>query len=215
MLPVLISIALLHWVILVTPGANVLVVTSLAASQSRRVAFFAGLGVTAVAGVWSALAVLAVLGVGAVFAAHPALRLSIQVAGGLYLIYVALRLWRSGTSSAAHEAAELSALAAFRVGFLTNIMNPKSALFFASVFATSMPEQPSPLLLSLAVVVVLANAFAWHTLLAVAFSHSRIQTAYARSHALVARVAGALVGVFGIRLLYSALQEARARGGAA
>ena len=209
MLPVLISIALLHWVILVTPGANVLVVTSLAASQSRRVAFFAGLGVTAVAGVWSAL------GVGAVFAAHPALRLSIQVAGGLYLIYVALRLWRSGTSSAAHEAAELSALAAYRVGFLTNIMNPKSALFFACVFATLMPEQPSPLLLSLAVVVVLANAFAWHTLLAVAFSHSRIQTAYARSHALVARVAGALVGVFGIRLLYSALQEARARGGAA
>lgn len=210
MLPVLISIALLHWVILVTPGANVLVVTSLAASQSRRAAFFAGLGVTAVAGIWSALAVL---GVGTVFAAHPALRLTIQVAGGLYLIYVALRLWRSGTSSAALGTVELSAFAAFRVGFLTNIMNPKSALFFASVFATSMPEHPSPLLLSLAVAVVLANAFAWHTLLAVAFSHGRVQTAYARSQAIVARVAGALVGAFGLRLLYSALQEVRARGG--
>ncbi len=212
MLTVLISVALLHWIVLVTPGANVLVVTSLAASQSRRAAFFAGLGVTAVAGIWSALAVL---GVGAVFAAHPALRLGIQAAGGLYLIHVALRLWKSGSSSATHETEKLSALAAFRLGFLTNIMNPKSALFFASVFATSMPERPSPLLLSLTVAVVLINAITWHTLLAVAFSHSRVSAAYARFQAIVARVAGALVGAIGLRLLYSALQEVRARGGAA
>ena len=208
----LISIALLHWIILVTPGANVLVVTSLAASGSRRAAFFAGLGVTTVAGIWSALAIL---GVGAVFAAHPPLRQALQVAGGLYLLYIALKLWRSGLPTDTGTAKQPSSMAAFRLGFLTNIMNPKSALFFGSVFATSMPEHPSPALLALAVAVVLVNAAVWHTLLAVAFSHRFVRTAYSRSQALIGRVAGALVGVFGARLLYSAAQEMRARNSAA
>ena len=204
MTPTLISIALLHWIILVTPGANVLVVTSLAASGSRQAAFFAGLGVTTVAGIWSALAIL---GVGAVFAAHPLLRQALQVAGSLYLLYVALRLWRSGMPTDAGGSAQPSSMAAFRLGFLTNIMNPKSALFFGSVFATTIPEHPSPALLAMAVAVVLVNAAAWHTLLAVAFSHRFVRAAYSRSRALIGRVAGALLGVFGARLLYSAAQE--------
>ena len=206
----LLTVALLHWVVLVTPGANVLVVTNLAAGGSRRAAVFAGLGVTVVAGIWSSLAVL---GVNAVFAAHPLLRVAVQVAGGLYLVYVAIRLWRG--SSAAAAQLKMSANAAFRLGFTTNILNPKSALFFGSVFATSLPSQPTWELVAVAVALVVGNAFVWHMFLALAFSHARVQAAYARSRALVSRAAGAMVGLFGARLLYAAVREARAPAGAA
>lgn len=208
MLSTLIAIALLHWIILVTPGANVLVVTSLAASGARRAAFFAGLGVTVVAGIWS---VLAVVGVGAVFSAHPMLKQAVQIAGGLYLLSVAVRLWRSGAPVSKAGPRETSSAAAFRLGFLTNILNPKSALFFGSVYATALPQNPSALLLTLAVAVVLANAALWHTVLAITFSHRRIQAAYARSQTLISRVASTLVALFGLRLLISALQELRAQ----
>ena len=158
MLSSLLAIALLHWIVLITPGANVLVVSSLAAGGSRRAACFAALGVTVVAGIWSALAVF---GVNAVFAAHPYLRLSLQVAGGAYLVYVAVRLWRAGVTSNQAEIVALQPRAAFRLGFLTNIMNPKSALFFGSIFATAMPPHPSTGLLVAAVLVVLLNALCW------------------------------------------------------
>jgi len=205
----LIAIALLHWVVLVTPGANVLVVSNLAASGSRRAAFFAGVGVTVVAGIWSALAVF---GVGAVFAAHPYLRLAVQVAGGLYLLYVACRLWGSSSSSApAADSGSLSPSAAFRLGFLTNILNPKSALFFGSVFATALPAQPSGLLLFGALLLVVLNAFIWHTFLALAFSRPRIQRAYERRRKAIGRSAAALVCAFGVRLLAGAATELRAR----
>ena len=108
----LLAIALLHWVVLVTPGANVLVVSALAASGLRRAAFFAGLGVTLVAGLWSALAMV---GVGAAFAAHPSLRLAIQVAGGLYLLVIACRLWRSSAGEPAAQPDSVSPFAAFNV----------------------------------------------------------------------------------------------------
>lgn len=152
MLATLLAITLLHWIVLVTPGANVLVVVSMAASGQHK----AAAGVTTVAGIWSALAVM---GVGAIFLALPTLRVLVQCAGGLYLFYVAVRLWRSQQIDATTGTADrVSPLAAFRMGFLTNILNPKSALFFGSVFATALPPNPSAELLAASLVLVLVNA---------------------------------------------------------
>lgn len=208
MLTTLLTIAVLHWLVLVTPGANVLLVSQLAAGGQRRSAFFAGLGVTVVAVTW---ALLALLGVNAVFAAMPQLRLALQAAGGLYLCYVAVRLWRSGSAGKGEQATLLAPGAAFRLGFLTNIMNPKSALFFGSVFASALPADPGASLLAWTVGLVFANALAWHSFLAMAFSHPRVQAAYARQRQRLNRIAGATVGALGLRLLITTANEIRAR----
>src|SRR5690606_33355294 len=101
--------------------------------------------------------------------------------GGGYLLYVGLRFWRTGAASTERAPIQLTSLAAFRLGFLTNVLNPKAVLFFSSVFATALPAESSGLLLVLSVILVTINAFAWHTILALAFSHPRLQAAYARS----------------------------------
>lgn len=206
MLTTLLAISLLHWVVLITPGANVLVVSQLAGSGQRRAACFAALGVSVVALLWSALALL---GVNAVFAAHPHLRFALQFAGGLYLCFVAFKLWRSGGASPQMAAAGFTASGAFRLGFVTNILNPKSALFFGSVFATLLPAAPSAQLLAAAVGLVLFNAVVWHLFLALAFSHPRVMAAYARYRGLLNCFASLLVGAFGLRLLANTLAELR------
>lgn len=208
MLATLVTIALLHWVVLVTPGVNVLLIAQLSAAGQRRSACFAAFGVVTVALLWS---VMAILGVNAVFTAHPQLRLGLQLVGGVYLCYVALNLWRSGAADANERLAPLGAAAAFRLGFLTNIMNPKSALFFGSVFATVLPQAPSTLLLVSAVGLVFFNALVWHLLLVVGFSTPRVQAAYARQRQRLSRAAGVVVGVLGLRLLITASVEARIR----
>lgn len=209
MFTTLVAIALLHWVVLVTPGANVLLVSQLAASGHRKSACYAGLGVSVVAVTW---ALLAILGVNALFAALPQLRLALQVAGGLYLLHLAVRLWRTGAAAAAsRQGTPLAPWLAFRLGFLTNIMNPKSALFFGSVFASSLPHAPGAVLLAAAVVVVFFNAVCWHLFLAVAFSHRRVQDGYARQRKRLNRMAGAVVGVMGVRLLAATAHEVKNR----
>jgi threonine efflux protein len=122
-----------------------------------------------------------------------------------------VRLWKSGVNVADAAGIRMSPAAAFRLGFLTNIMNPKSALFFGSVFATALPLQPSSELLAAAVAVVVVNALFWHMLLAIAFSHRLVQAMYARQRLIISRIAGALVGVFGLRLLFAVASEARSR----
>ena len=131
---------LLQMAVMLIPGPNVLLVTQLAASDRTRSAAFAALGLTVAAGIW---ATSAMLGINVLFHASAALRLALQIAGGLYLLYVASSLWGSGIAAASRgQTAPVPALAAFRLGFLTNITNPKSALFFGGVFASAFPPQP-------------------------------------------------------------------------
>jgi threonine/homoserine/homoserine lactone efflux protein len=202
---ILVTIWLLHTGALLTPGANSLLVMQLAASSGVRTASLAAIGITVGAAIWSGAAVL---GVGALFTAFPAVRLALQAAGAVYLLYVAARLWRPAPSAAA-GIPRLNTVSAVRAGLLTNLSNPKSALFFGSVFSAALPGEPSAALLLAAVLLIVANALCWHLLLALLFSTSAIQEGYARQKQFFARLAGALIGGIGLSLLFASLKEAR------
>ncbi len=203
MLTALAAIWLVHFAALLIPGANTLLVSHLAASGHRRQAAFAALGIAIGAAIWSSAAVL---GVSALFAAFPAARLTLQIAGAGYLLYVALRVWRS-RSAAPHASASGIAARAIQAGVLTNLANPKSALFFGSVFSAAMPAHPDAAMIIAAVVLVFVNALCWHPLLAFLFSHGAVQAGYATCRVTLSRVAGAIVGVLGLALLVESLRE--------
>ena len=209
MFSVLLTIALLHWVVLLVPGVNFFLIGQLAASGQRSTACAAALGVTTVTLTW---AILAILGIGIVFNAHPALRQAFQLAGGAYLGYLALKLWRAKATQVSQQPLKIGRWGAFRLGFVTNVLNPKTALFFGSVFASVLPANPSVFMIATAVALVYFNALVWHLFLALAFSHPPIQTAYGRHRNNFNKVSGALLGAFGTRLLWTTLQEFRGRG---
>ncbi len=206
MIATLVTISLLHWVVLVTPGVNFALLLQISASGRRRSALAAAIGITCATFVW---ATLAVLGVGAVFAAHPALRQLIQCAGGIYLCWVACKLWRSPSRATEIDKLEIVPKAAFVRGFATNILNPKPAVFFGSIFVTIFPPNPSPTLIVLTVIVVVCNALVWHAFLALVFSNRRVQQGYDRIRRPINRVAAVVIAGFGGRLLVSTFAEFR------
>lgn len=203
MFSTLFTVWLLHVAALVTPGANVLLVTHLAAGGDRRGAVYAAVGVTIGAVAWSTAAVL---GVSAVFVKIPALRFALQLAGASYLIYVASRIWRAALPTASQRG-RLDRASALRAGLLTNLSNPKSALFFVGIFSSALPAHPSRVLLVASIVLILVNALAWHLLLAFVFSRPGVQAGYAARRGALSRVAGTVVGVIGLTLLLTALAE--------
>lgn len=205
MLASLVTIAILHWAILLVPGFNFVLIGQLAAGGSRRAAFAAVVGMSTATLIW---ATLAVAGVGAVFSAQPALRVAAQFAGGLYLLYLAWGLWRSGgnTPDASNQA--MGPAAAFRAGFVTSALNPKIALFYGSVFATALPAEPSIWHVAAAVALVYANSWIWHGALAFVLSRPRVQKAYLRNYGTLTKISGLLVGGFGVKLIVTAVREA-------
>src|SRR5262249_18247420 len=82
------------------------------------------------------------------------------------------------------------------------------ALFFGSMFATSFPAAPSPILQASAVATVVLNALCWHTLLAYLFSRARVRAAYSRTRRVANRIASVTLGALGLNLLVASLREA-------
>ncbi len=204
MLSSLITIAILHWAVLLIPGFNFILIGQLAAGGSRQQAMAAVAGMVSATLIW---ATLALAGVGVIFSAHPLIRQVVQVSGGLYLLQLAYKLWRSGAAPAVAEQASMSKALAFRTGFITSALNPKIALFYGSVFATALPAQPSVSMVSAALLLVLANSLLWHSSLAWLLSMPRVQQLYLLRYQRLTKFSAVLVGIYGVKLLLSVLSE--------
>lgn len=197
----LITVGLLHFAALLSPGPNTLLLFQIAAGSSSRTALFAVYGITLVEGAW---ALLAALGINAFFEAFPTVQSFMGTAGGLYLIYLGVKLWfphEEPTSEVGKM--RFTSSGAFRIGLLTNITNPKTFMFFVSVYATAFTPGLPDAAKYTAVAMITLNAFLWHAMLAFLFSRHMLQRAYTGGSHIIDRVSGALFVFFGCVLIVS------------
>ncbi len=119
------------WLLNLTPGPDVLYIVSTALKSGVRAGIVAALGI--VSGCFVHV-FAAALGVGALLATSATAFTVLKWVGAAYLMWMGVKLlWAKGGSSvvpavAAHEPADQGRI--FRQGFLTNVLNPKVALFF-------------------------------------------------------------------------------------
>ncbi|MDP9029262.1 MAG: LysE family transporter, partial [Pseudomonadota bacterium] len=145
------------------------------------------------------------LGIKSLFTAAPMLYLAFKIIGGCYLIYLGLKLFRRSAPAMAQnllpDEPRRSLFSAWRLGLLGNLSNPKAALFVATIFASTMPPSPSPMLLTLAVITMATLSFSWYTCVALVFSSERMANAYSRSRKWLDRFAGGCYVLFGATLV--------------
>lgn len=117
-----------------TPGPDVLYIASNALRSGARAGVVAGLGITAGCFVH---VFAAAIGVSALLAASATAFTILKWAGATYLLWVGVRLLfsrASGNHGALQALAgaqpQATPWAVFRGGFLTNVLNPKVAIFF-------------------------------------------------------------------------------------
>lgn len=202
----LLSLASLFLVTVATcaiPGPNNFMLMRLGMRRGRSVAMAAGLGTTLSCIVWCALAAL---GLAALLAAAPWLYKFLRIGGGLYLLWFAFAIWRTQphAADAAPETAPSGGFwPAFWQGFAVNMTNPKSVLYFASIFSAYVgPNTPGWMHVA-AVILVVATCQLWQTAMAWLFSARRAAAAYARAQRPLDRAAAVLMGGFGLGLLFA------------
>lgn len=87
----------------------------------------------------------AALGLALLFAAIPPAYIAMKVIGGLYLLWVGLRLWQQGISHQSDDVPLLSAKRVLRDSMLVEVLNPKTALFFIAFLPQFVqPESTMP-----------------------------------------------------------------------
>lgn len=188
-----------------SPGPSFVLVSRIAMSRSRLDGLAAALGM-GIGGV--AFSVLALAGLTALLSQFEWLYLALKVAGGAYLVYIALKIWRGarepihvGDAGSDHRALARS----FTTALLTQISNPKTIVVYASIFAALLPKTV-PLGLIFAVPIgVFAVEAGWYTVVALAFSAKHPRRLYLAAKTWIDRLAGTVMAGLGVQLITSGL----------
>lgn len=142
-----------------SPGPDMLLIASRSASQGK-VSGFATLAGIQVGTYCHALA--AALGLSQLFLAVPIAYDAVRYAGAAYLLWLAWKTFRSdGTvlAPAAGTGRRHSIAAMFRQGLLTNLLNPKMALFVLALFPQFVQPDAGSVALQIMVLATVLNFF--------------------------------------------------------
>lgn len=199
---VIIGATLIWLAAVVSPGPNFLVVSRLALARSRRSAIGATLGITIGSLIYAALTMF---GLSVLILRFAWLGDSIRIVGGAYLVWLGIQAWWSrpenltpGAADAVQDATSL--LRGLRVGFLTEITNPKGIAFFLGLFAAAVPDA-TPLWAKLAVLSAGGVIeLGWYTAVSFALSSGPMLAGYRRARRTVDRVLGTLLIALGLKV---------------
>ena len=92
---------------------------------------------------------------------------------------------------------------AFRLGLATNLANPKTAAFVASLFAAAMPPDPAWWQGLAAVALMLTISSIWYTIVVFSLTHRAVANAYRAARRGVDAATGALFVAFGAAMATS------------
>ena len=180
-----------------SPGPSLLFLVRTTMAEGRAAGIAAAFGLGLMAALWTGAALL---GLDALFTLFPWAYVAVKTLGALYLIWIAVQMWRSARTpiresrSAAHSRF-------FRQGMLINLGNPKSVLFAAAVLAVIFPRDLTPADKALIFGNHLAVEWIIQPTLAILLSTETIRRRYLGAKIITDRLAAGVLGAIGLRLL--------------
>lgn len=206
------AIGTIYFVAVVSPGPDFAMTMRNSLLYSRKAGLFGALGTTT--GMCIHLT-YTVLGIGYLITQMPWLLDTIKIIGASYLIYIGYKSFRSkkpimediNLTKGSKAPSTLTPFQAFRAGFLTNALNPMVILLFLGILSGYVDEN-TPLTIQLLYgLMIVIISLSWFALVAICFSHEKVQKQFQKLGHWLERITGGLLITFGLKLaLISARQ---------
>ena len=201
---------IVNWAILVgvftialaSPGPDFVIAVRNSIQQSRRIGIITAFGFAA--GV-SVHVTYCLMGLATVIAQSIILFNILKFIGAGYLFYVGISALRSQGFSMDESpdmatAPRMTALQAFRSGFITNLFNPKATLFFMALFTQILsPQIPVWTSVVYGITCVAVTAL-WFTIVATVLTTPVVRAQFLKCSKWIDRVCGGVLIALGIRL---------------
>jgi RhtB (resistance to homoserine/threonine) family protein len=198
------AVGLIHLVALVSPGPDFVVACRNSLLYSRTIGIYTTVGF----GIGICVHIsYAAFGLSWLIANNELIFTVIQYLGAFYLMFIGIQSLRSFRSQIGQETAtassRISPFRAVRIGFITNVLNPKATLFFLSLFSTMLTPTVGELTLVVIAVLLVVTTILWFSLVALLISHPRFTTTLKRYEKTIQQFFGVLlIGIGGIILIF-------------
>lgn len=200
------TVVIVHLLAVASPGPDFAIVLRQSLTAGRKAAIWTSLGIGM--GILVHIA-YALLGLGLIISQSVQVFSIIKLAGAGYLIYIGWKSLRAkpDSTAASSEAAELSRSyspsQSLRIGFLTNVLNPKATLFFLSLFSVIIkPDTPQGVQLVYGLYMSIATGI-WFCGLSLVLTQPRVQRGFSQFGHWVERSMGVVLIALGIRLAFT------------
>jgi RhtB (resistance to homoserine/threonine) family protein len=207
-LPEFLTVVFVHLLAVMSPGPDFVLVSRNSLAYSRRAGIYASFGISAGLIVHITYSLV---GIGLIISKSILIFSILKFAGAAYLIYIGWKSLRARPrtnipaerSVRTEGSGEMSDLAAFRTGFLTNLLNPKVTLFFLALFTQVINPQTPKLVQALYGAEMFLMNIAWFSLVAILLSHRQIKSRFVHIQHYFERAFGAILIALGIKVALS------------
>ena len=186
----------------IAPGPDMLYVIGRSVGQGRKAGFVSSLGVFV--GCWVHI-LAAAFGTAALLRSSPVAFNAVRYAGAAYLIYLGIRMLAQKTDLTSHQLKADSLGAIFRQGAITNVLNPKVALFFLAFLPQFIDAHRGSVALQIVVLGLIFNVGGTLVNLAVAYAGKTLGELLRRNQAIARlqrRFTGLIFVGLGLRLAW-------------
>jgi len=200
------TIAFVHLLGAMSPGPDLAMSVRNSLTYSRRTGIFTavgfGLGVAVHVG-------YCIAGIAVVIARSILVFGTIKYLGAAYLLYIGIRSvltrQRPMETDGVTKKEDIPPLTAVRMGFLTNILNPKATLFFLGLFTVVIsPAAPPPRsILIIAGFVMVVDTMLWFSFVAVFLNERHVRSFFGRFQGYFNKAFGGLLIILSIRIDFS------------
>jgi len=199
-LPELISVALIAVFMAISPGADFVMITRNSIFYSRKAGLYSSLGISLA--IWIHVA-YSVAGLAIIISQSIVVFSIIKYLGAAYLIYIGWKTFKSKSNLDIKQEAgvkELSRLDAFKIGFITNSLNPKTTIFFLSIFTQVVnPQTPLWLQIAYGAIISLAHLL-WFSCVSIFLSQPALLSKFQEWKAGIEKAIGTLLIGFGLKV---------------
>ena len=196
------AFGLIHLVALVSPGPDFVVACRNSLLYSRTIGIYTAVGFGL--GICVHIS-YAVFGLSWLIANNELIFTVIQYLGAFYLMLIGIQSLRSFQSQIGQEPAtassRISPFRAVRIGFITNVLNPKATLFFLSLFSSMLNPTVGELTLVVIALLLVVTTILWFSLVALLISHPRFTTILKRYEKTIHQFFGVLLIGIGVIIL--------------
>jgi len=195
-------IATVAMVMAISPGADFALVCRNTLSSSRESGLYTTFGIATA--LWLHIA-YCIAGLALVINNSPLLFMTIKYSGAIYLVYLGCQSLMMKTT-ASHDQSPIKTLLskrlAFVSGFTSNALNPKTTLFFLSIFTQLVsPSTPMAIQIIYGVIICIAH-IGWFISISLLLSQQRFLNKIHRYEHHVNRLLGIVLVLFGLKVAY-------------
>lgn len=212
LLSIFVTVAVAHFLALLSPGPDFLLIVKSAIKNGPRKSIGVAGGIASANALYISLCLI---GVGSLLASSVMIMIALKVAGGLFLMYLAVMALRAKKanyqeivfSSSQINKSDTTFLHEFITGFMSGILNPKNLLFYLSLFTVVLTKDVNfgfKVALGVWMTVVV---FLWDVSVIYVLSIDKVRRKFSKVAFYIDKFTGALLGMIGFTIVKSALTK--------